>query len=296
MPISVIDSGMICIRSVTFTTLAGLGCAPIALAQPAPTKAASTDAATTKAAPTARSKAEKIYARGVKAFDEKRFDKALEAFEEAYLLDPVPILLYNIARAHEELGAFEEASRYLTRYLDRVPDADDRPQIEQRLNLLRSAIDAEKAAAAARADADSARADAEEARAAQTRAEQGAMGAVDGRNAEPAEPSNWLAWTFMGTGTALVLLGGLSWAGAAQAVDDAQAISDEVDGSATAAQRAAHADATKRIENGAAGGWAFVGLGVAAGLVGFWLYESAPEAPAVGLVPMPNGLGLIGHF
>ena len=156
MPISVIDSGMICIRSVTFATLAGLGCAPaVALAKPAPTKAAPAEAEPTKPAPTARSKAEKIYASGVEAFDQKRFDDALKGFEEAYLLDPVPILLYNIARAHEELGAFEEASRYLTRYLDRVPDAEDRAQIEQRLNLLGSAIDAKKAAAVARADEES---------------------------------------------------------------------------------------------------------------------------------------------
>lgn len=290
MAVPALDSVMICIRSVTFTTLAGLATAPIALAQPTPT-----DAPAEAAAPTARSKAEKIYARGVKAFDEKRFANALVAFEEAYLLDPVPILLYNIARAHEELGAFAEASRYLTRYLDRVPDADDRAQIEQRLNLLRSAVAAEKAADAARADAERARADAEAARAAQSRAEDEAN-AVDAR-AEP-EPSNWLAWTFIGTGSAMVLLGGLSWAGAAQSVDEAQTIVDAVDGTPTASQRSTYEDAKTKAETQAAGGWAFVTLGVAAGLVGYWLYETDPAGapPAVSVVPTLNGLGVIGRF
>lgn len=287
MAVSVLDSDMICIRSVTFTTLAGLAGAPLALAQPAPEDAA----------PTARSKAEKIYASGVEAFDAKRFSEALTAFEEAYLLDPVPILLYNIARAHEELGAFKEASRYLTRYLDRVPKADDRAQIEQRLNLLQSAINAEKAADVARADAESARADADAARAAQSRAEEGAN--ANARLVAPApEPSNWLAWTFMGTGSAMVLLGGLSWVGASKSVDDAQMVIDAVDGSATAAQRDAYEDAKSKAESQAASGWAFVGLGVAAGLVGYWLYEgeAEPMSPSVGIVPLPNGLGLVGHF
>ena len=44
-----------------------------------------------------------------KNFKGKNYDKALELFHQAYELDPVPNLLYNVARVLEAKGAFPEA-------------------------------------------------------------------------------------------------------------------------------------------------------------------------------------------
>lgn len=250
----------------------------------------------------ARSQAQTIYADGEAAFSQGRFEDALSAFEKAYLLDPVPVLLYNIARANEELGRFGEATRYFESYLARVPEAKDRREVEQRLTILRKAAKASKEAEAAKADAEKARAEAEAANAARQEAE--AKAAQDAARADvaaatrPEAPrSNWLAWTFMGTGGGMILLGILSWGQAASSVDDAQAIVDAVGGGTpTPDQVDAHTAAGDRAKSQGAAGWALVSLGAIAGVVGYFLYEGAPEQPAIGVVPTLNGLGLVGTF
>lgn len=253
----------------------------------------------TEPAATARSKAQSIYAEGEKAFAQGRFEDALTAFEKAYLLDPVPVLLYNIARANEELGRFGEATRYFESYLARVPDAKDRRDVETRLTVLRKAAKVSKDVEVARADAEKARAEAKAAKAAKVEAEQAqadrAKAEVEAtRNTEP--KSNWLAWTFIGTGGGMVLLGLASWGQAKQSVDDAQSIVDEVGGGTpTTAQSDAHQAAADRASSQGAAGWALVSLGAVAGVVGYFLYEDEPE-PAVGVVPMPNGIGVVGTF
>lgn len=252
----------------------------------------------------ARSKAESIYADGAKAFAQGHFEDALKAFEKAYLLDPVPILLYNIARANEELGRFGEATRYFESYLARVPDAKDRREVEQRLKILRKAAKVSEDAEKARADAEQARAEAEAAKAERAKAEQAradrekAGGKPETGVTQRTEPaSNWLSWTFIGTGGGMVLLGLLSWGQAAQAVDEAQAIVDEVgDGTPTAAQADAHQAASDRAASQGAAGWALVSLGAVAGVVGYFLYEDQEDPPAVGVAPTLNGLGIYGTF
>lgn len=85
---------------------------------------------------TAVERAEAAYAEGVAAFKAEKFKAAIKLFEEAYLLDPSPILLYNIARAHEELGNAEDAYAWFDRYLARNPSTEDRADVEARMARL----------------------------------------------------------------------------------------------------------------------------------------------------------------
>jgi tetratricopeptide (TPR) repeat protein len=78
------------------------------------------------------------YELGVTAYGLGHFDRALAAFTRAYRLDPAPILLYNIAQAHRKLGNREEAIQHYRRYLDAVPGANDRQQIQARIREMES--------------------------------------------------------------------------------------------------------------------------------------------------------------
>ncbi len=130
-------------------------------------------------------KAKGIYADGVKLFKAGDFTAALAQFEDAYLLDPSPILIFNMARANEELGQARRAITYFERYLDRVPDEAGRTDIEDRLRRLRNWQ-------------------------AQTK-QQGS--------------DDWLGWTLLGVGGASMLTGGVLLSIASDAADEASALS-----------------------------------------------------------------------
>ncbi len=89
-------------------------------------------------AQTAEEKAKVLYEEGVGAFQEQDYGTALQRFERAYMLDPSPVLLYNLARAHEEMGHAREAAEHFQMYLDRDPGASDRAEVEGRIHALRA--------------------------------------------------------------------------------------------------------------------------------------------------------------
>ena len=70
------------------------------------------------------------------AYQEGRFEAAAGMLEEAYRLDPAPILLYNLARARESNGEDERAADAYRTYLELEPEADNRAQIEARIRAL----------------------------------------------------------------------------------------------------------------------------------------------------------------
>lgn len=57
-----------------------------------------------------------LYNNGRMLFDEERYEDALLAWQEAYALSDRPLLLYNIALAHEKLGNYGEAIESLYKY------------------------------------------------------------------------------------------------------------------------------------------------------------------------------------
>jgi len=81
-------------------------------------------------------KARAEYEAGAKAFRATDFDTALMHFERAYELDPSPVLIYNLARVHEEMGHAQDAIEHYGMYLDRLPDAADRADVERRIRVM----------------------------------------------------------------------------------------------------------------------------------------------------------------
>lgn len=83
-----------------------------------------------------KEQAAEAYQEGAKAFKGKDFETALGHFDRAFKLDPSPILLYNIARCHEEMGALDPAISNFQLYLVRAPDAADREDVERRIRVM----------------------------------------------------------------------------------------------------------------------------------------------------------------
>lgn len=82
---------------------------------------------------------------GAQAFADKDYDGAVEAFEQAYSLNPAPNLLYNIGRALEKQGRFEEANDAYTRFVTQ-PDVElkARQDALQRIETLKKVLSLEE--------------------------------------------------------------------------------------------------------------------------------------------------------
>ena len=85
------------------------------------------------------------YQKGKQLFDAGDYRGAMAEFATADRLAPSPLLEFNIALCHERLGEKSEAVRRYRLYLDRVPDAPNRPQVEEKIRALESEIKAEAA-------------------------------------------------------------------------------------------------------------------------------------------------------
>ena len=77
---------------------------------------------------------------GELAYADGRFDEAAVLIRRAYELYPEPLLLHNLGRALESAGDEGGAVDAYERYLEEVPDAEDRALIEGRLRQLREEI------------------------------------------------------------------------------------------------------------------------------------------------------------
>lgn len=214
---------------------------------------------------------------GRAAFRARDFAAARARFERAYALDPSPVLLYNLARACEESGDAEKAIDYFRLYLEREPQADDRPDVERRIRVMEAIVTRERAARDA---------------AAKNAAAAPASAPAVAAEAAPAEGTPaWLlpaSWAAVGVGAAA--LGGATWFGLeARAAEDAHAAAKTGRGKQSAA------DDAERNATLANAGFAVGGALVVAGVVGLLLgmEDGAPTAaPAPGTV----GLGWSGRF
>lgn len=77
-----------------------------------------------------------LYDEGVALFKAKKFAEAREKFQAAYNLDPAANLLYNLARAAEEMGDASAAVGHYRAYIARFPNAADRGEVERRIRVL----------------------------------------------------------------------------------------------------------------------------------------------------------------
>ena len=95
-------------------------------------------------APPANEAGKARFDQGVKQYNLGRFTEAIAEFEKAYDVDPAPILLFNIAQSHRQLGNKEKALFFYRRYLEQAPDAPNRQNVEQRMKDLAVSLEQEK--------------------------------------------------------------------------------------------------------------------------------------------------------
>jgi tetratricopeptide (TPR) repeat protein len=74
------------------------------------------------AAPLRAQDARELFVRGEEAFAHGRYEDAIRDWQAAFELDPRPRLLFNVARAHERLGALETALATFERFLAEAPE------------------------------------------------------------------------------------------------------------------------------------------------------------------------------
>lgn len=80
--------------------------------------------------------ARKFFEAGRAAYDVGNYSDALNYFQQAYELSERPQLLYNIGQCADRLRLDETALAAFRRYLERVPDAPNRYQVQERLKVL----------------------------------------------------------------------------------------------------------------------------------------------------------------
>ena len=77
--------------------------------------------------------AERLVHASINDYDHGFFDKALHEAEDAYRLDPLPLILFNIGQCHRALEHWEKAAFYFHRYLQKLPEAPNRSLVEKSL-------------------------------------------------------------------------------------------------------------------------------------------------------------------
>jgi tetratricopeptide (TPR) repeat protein len=81
------------------------------------------------AAADTRDQAQAHFERGRQAYREARYQDAIDAFLQAYKLDPDPVLVFNVGQAWEKLGNVPTALRSYREYLRLSPQAEDRATV-----------------------------------------------------------------------------------------------------------------------------------------------------------------------
>lgn len=81
---------------------------------------------------------------GVRHYNLGHFPEAIADFEKAYNVDPAPILLFNIAQSHRQLGDKERALFFYRRYLEQAPNAANKAEVEQRMKDLKESLQQER--------------------------------------------------------------------------------------------------------------------------------------------------------
>ncbi|MDD5307515.1 MAG: tetratricopeptide repeat protein [Deltaproteobacteria bacterium] len=91
---------------------------------------------------TALADAKQHFLAGNDYYTQGRYQKAVDEFQEAYRLDPRPLLLYNIAQTWEKLGELDKAVDAFKRFLAADPNNEDKATIESKIASLEERLTA----------------------------------------------------------------------------------------------------------------------------------------------------------
>lgn len=81
-------------------------------------------------------RAKEYFQQGTTSFNLGDFDKAIEAFQEAYKAKPDPLFLYNIGQAYRLKGDIPKALFFYRGYLRNAPKAANRAEVEAKIAAL----------------------------------------------------------------------------------------------------------------------------------------------------------------
>lgn len=90
------------------------------------------------------------FEQGREAYKDGRYRDAWAYFHEAYQLSGRPELLFNIGQTADRLGQEADALRAFSMYLERLPNAENRRDVENRVRALRERIDSAQKSQASR--------------------------------------------------------------------------------------------------------------------------------------------------
>jgi hypothetical protein len=88
------------------------------------------------AEPSDLDKAKAYFQAGVEAYDQQHYQVALREFQEAHALSHSAALYFNMAACEEHLEHFQASALLLRQYLIERPQAEDRADVERRIQAL----------------------------------------------------------------------------------------------------------------------------------------------------------------
>ncbi len=237
------------------------------------------------------SPAESLYAEGVGLFKAGKFEEAAERFQQAYNIDPSPILLYNLARAAEELGRAKAAVGHYKAYITRFPEAPDRTEVERRIRTLEAVLKATQVKPEPKPEPEP-----------EPKPEPEPEPKPD---PEP-EPAGGLSamqvggWTGVGLGVLAVGAGTIFYAQTFGHADDYNTAREDLAAARSGADREDAAtrkdDAEEAHSSAGTLAYVFWGVGLAAAAGGATLLLLDEGDTSATLLPTPGGLGLVGTF
>ena len=112
-------------RAVTACLGPALLVALLVVALPAPARAQMTQAQ--------KDEVKLHYQRATRAYDLQKYLEAIDEYQKAYEISGDPPMLYNIAQAYRLADQPAEAVRYYRRFLQRMPNARNREDVERKI-------------------------------------------------------------------------------------------------------------------------------------------------------------------
>lgn len=84
--------------------------------------------------------AQRYFEQGEQLFKLGRFSAALREYQKAFDAEPLPELLYNIGQCYRNVGDYEHAILNFKAYLNLLPNAPDRAQVETLIENLEDKV------------------------------------------------------------------------------------------------------------------------------------------------------------